>query len=70
LIEYVNLQAMNGQKLSLSVQQGLDRLRRWSREQASEVATNRRERIRAVMLQRQRANATTAEKSRNFGMAR
>jgi hypothetical protein len=70
LVEYVNLQAMNGRGLSSSVQQGLDRLRRWSRNQASEAATNRRERIREVMLRRKRANTVTMEKSRSSGMAR
>src|SRR5207248_2040200 len=64
LIEYVNLQASNGQRLSPSVQQGLDRLRRWSREQATEAAMNRRERIRQVILRRKRANAVIMEKRR------
>jgi hypothetical protein len=41
-----------------------------SREQASEAATNRRERIREVMLKRKRANMVKVEKSRDLGMAR
>jgi hypothetical protein len=70
LVEYVNLQALSGQGLSPSVQQGLDRLRRWSREQVGEAATNRRERIREVMLRRKRAQTVGIEKSRSRGMAR
>jgi hypothetical protein len=70
LIDYVNLQATSGRTLSASVQQGLDQLRRWSREQASEAATNRREQIRGVMLRRKRANTVTLERSRRSGMAR
>ena len=70
LVEYVNLQAMNHWRLSPSVRQGLDRLRRWSRGQASEAATNRWERIRAVMLRRKRTNAAVIEKSRNYGVSR
>jgi hypothetical protein len=70
LIEYVNLQAMSGRVLGRSVQQGLDQLRRWSRDQASEAAINRRARIREVMLRRKRANTVTIEKSRNSAMAR
>jgi hypothetical protein len=69
LVEYVNLQAMNGRRLSPSVQQGLDRLRWWSREQASGVTMNRRERIREVMLRRERANTIAMEKGRKYGMA-
>ncbi|MBV9489874.1 MAG: AAA family ATPase [Verrucomicrobia bacterium] len=70
LVEYMNVQAMNGRRLSPSVQQGLDRLRRWSREQASGVMMNRRERIREVMLRRKRANTIAMEKCRKYGMAR
>jgi hypothetical protein len=64
LIEYVNVQASNGQRLSPSVQHGLDRLRRWSRDQASEAAMNRRERLRQAILRRKRANAVIMEKRR------
>jgi hypothetical protein len=70
LIEYINLQATSGRALSPSVQHGLDRLRRWARDQTSEAATCRRERIRGVMLRRKRANTVTLERSRRSGMAR
>jgi len=56
LVEYVNLRAMNHQGLSPSVQQGLDRLRRWSREQASGVEMNRRERIQGILRRRKQVN--------------
>jgi hypothetical protein len=69
LVEYVNLRAMNHRGLSPSVQQGLDRLRRWSREQASETATNRRERIREVMVRRKRTETAVMEKGRGHGMS-
>jgi hypothetical protein len=70
LIEYVNLRAMNQRGLSPSVQQGLDRLRRWSREQASEATTNRRERIQGIMRRRKQVNAIAMARHQAPSMSR